>query len=372
MITRLVLDNFRNYDHQELHFTPGANLLLGANGQGKTNILEAVYYMALLRSFRTSQLSLLTRHGSSFFRLYGECQTGEAPSETVRLGVQQGRERELAVDGQRVHRATDFITRLTCAAFIPEDLDIIKGPPGLRRRFINIALCQLQPEYMRTLQAYNNALKSRNEMLRNAQQYQRETVTAYDGILVDLAEKLEYSRHGLAAQLNHELNTLSADFFPDGRLLAVKYLSGCAMLMDELPAEKEQFRTLYRKSLQNSYERDCRDRATRHGSHRSDLACLLNERLLCNYGSEGECRCAALALRLGVTAVLRRHLGAKRLTLLVDDVLGELDSQRQEAFLAHLWPAGQVIFAGTRIPPGTPANAQRFEVRGGTISPASP
>ena len=83
MITRLVLDNFRNYDHQELHFTPGANLLLGANGQGKTNILEAVYYMALLRSFRTSQLSLLTRHGSSFFRLYGEFEMLKHTNESL-------------------------------------------------------------------------------------------------------------------------------------------------------------------------------------------------------------------------------------------------------------------------------------------------
>jgi DNA replication and repair protein RecF len=366
MLSRLILDHFRNYDHQELRFAPGANLLIGSNGQGKTNILEAVYYLSLLRSFRTGQLEHLTQYGRQDFCLYGEVTDGTAQGLT-RLGVRQGRQREFVVNGAKAARASEFITRLVCAAFIPEDLDIIKGAPGLRRRFLNIALCQLQPEYMRALQDSNNALKCRNEMLKIAQKYQRETVTAYDSILVQLATKIEFARRQLASQLNSCLESLSAEFFPDGRIMSVKFLTGCGMLMDEIKDDEAAFAAQYAKTLQNSYERDCRDRATRFGVHRSDLACLLDGRLLSNYGSEGECRTSALALRLAVTEILRQALGANSVTLLVDDVLGELDATRRDAFLQHIWAAGQVIFAGTHVPPGIPADAAVFSVARGQV-----
>lgn len=367
MLERLRLDNFRNYTHQEILFSPGANLLIGANGQGKTNILEAVYYLSLLRSFRTSQLIHLAQHGSSGFSIYGEVSDGRGGAP-IRLGVRQGQQRELVVNGGRVNRATDFITRLPCAAFIPEDLSIIKGAPGLRRRFLNIALCQLSPEYMAALQDSNSALKSRNEMLRVAQNYQRETVTAYDRILVQLATRIEFARHRLALQLNAALSALSGEFFPDGRQLSVKFLTGCNPLPDEVPPEEPEFAAQYAQSLQGCYDRDCRDRTTRFGVHRSDLSCLLDGRLLCNYGSEGECRTASLALRLAATRVMRDRLGDHGVTLLVDDVLGELDRVRRDAFLRHLWSAGQVIFAGTMAPAGAPASSRVFNIRGGVVA----
>ena len=150
--------------------------------------------------------------------------------------------------------------------------------------------------------------------------------------------------------------------------MSVKFLTGCGALMDEIQDDESAFAAQYAKNLQNNYDRDCRDRATRFGIHRSDLACLLDGRLLSNYGSEGECRTAALALRLAVTGILRDALGANSVTLLVDDVLGELDTTRRDAFLQHIWNAGQVIFAGTHIPPGIPADAAVFTVARGIIT----
>ena len=124
MLKRLVLQHFRNYTHQEITFSPGVNALLGRNGQGKTNVLEAVYYLALLRSFRTVNLEYLTEYGSDSFSIFGEVGGSDG---AIRLGVANGRERRLMVDGVPVHRASEFISRFLCAAFIPEDLNMVKG-----------------------------------------------------------------------------------------------------------------------------------------------------------------------------------------------------------------------------------------------------
>ena len=366
MLRRLVLDNFRNYSHQEVSFAPGVNAFLGRNGQGKTNLLEAVYYLSLLRSFRTSQLNYLVAAGKGGFTLFGEVEDGAG--RVTRLGVANGGERRLLVDGVVVHRASEFISRLVCAAFLPEDLAFIKGAPALRRRFLNIALCQLSLPYMMALQGYNEALKSRNAMLKAPERYPRETVTAWDQVLVQHGSRLEAARQRCVRQLNEALTPLSAEFFPDGRQLTVGFLCGCAHLMGPCGEEEGEVAALYGAALAKSYERDCRDGSTRLGPHRSDLACLLDGRLLTHYGSEGECRTAAIALKLAALELLRAERGAGEITMLVDDVLGELDSVRREVFLAKLAASGQVLFAGTALPPGLPDDLRVFQVTGGRIA----
>lgn len=365
MLLKLVLDHFRNYEHQSLEFDGGVNALIGANGQGKTNILEAIYYLSLLRSFRTTQLSNLLFAGTGQFSLYGEVRN--SLGQMTRLGVSHGIERKLMLDGRPVHKSSDFISRLICAPFLPEDLAIIKGPPGGRRRFLDIALCQMSPQYLRALQEFNDALHSRNAMLKTPGRYPKAVVTAYDQVLADRASMLEILRQELARKLNSAVARQSETFFPDGRKLAVNFVSGIGRLLEAPPEEADLVREKYLLALNENYERDCRLGTTNNGPQRSDLACMLNGRSLANYGSEGECRTAAIALRLALLEILKEEHGENEITILVDDVLGELDETRRQAFLSQVIAGGQVIFAGTELPKEFPKTTKGFIVERGEV-----
>ena len=367
MLQRIVLDQFRNYRHQEVLLAPGVNALIGQNGQGKTNVLEAVYYLSLLRSFRTSKLESLVAYGSQSFTLFGEVKSEADGGRITRLGVSNGQERRLMVDGQPVRKASEFISRLVCAAFLPGDLAIIQGAPGVRRTFLNIALCQLYPEYLIALQSYNEALQSRNAMLKTPDRYPRGTVTAYDQVLAQHGARIEVTRQRFGEALNQAVQRQSELFFPDGRQLSVKFLSGIQYLLDGVDTDESAVATKFLESLDKNYERDCREGSTRLGPQRSDMACQLNGKPLAQFGSEGECRTAAIALRFGVLELLREQKGQSEITMIVDDVLGELDATRREAFLKQLVASGQVIFAGTALPPGFGDNIKTFRVERGNI-----
>ena len=367
MLQRIVAERFRNYRHQEVVLAPGVNALIGQNGQGKTNLLEAIYYLSLLRSFRTSQLVNLVEYGSQSFTLFGEVRSEADGGRVTRLGVSNGRERRLMVDGQPVRKASEFISRLVCAAFLPGDLAIVQGAPGVRRTFLNIALCQLYPDYLIALQSYNEALQSRNAMLKTPDRYPRGTVTAYDQVLAQHGAHIEVARQCFGEALDQAVRQQSELFFPDGRKMSVKFLSGIQFLLDGVDHDEAAVAAKFLDALDKNYERDCREGSTRLGPQRSDLACQLDGKPLAQFGSEGECRTAAIALRFGVLELLRAQKGQSEITMIVDDVLGELDATRREAFLRQLVASGQVVFAGTALPPGFGDNIKLFHVARGTI-----
>ncbi len=373
MLQRLLLDHFRNYDRQEIRFSPGVNCLIGQNGMGKTNVLEAIYYLSLLRSFRTNRNDNLMQFGANAFTLFGE--VIDAQGGLTRLGVVNSGvhdhlvSRQLQVNGTPVKRTSEFISRLLCTAFIPEDIEVIKGAPALRRRFLNIALCTTSPDYLNALQRFTTALHARNAMLKQPGKYPRATVTAYDHVLVESGITLELHRSQCADALNGALERLSQDFFPDGRRLNVNFISGCGFLAGPVTQEAEALRQAFRETLERSYDNDCRGGATRYGPQRSDLACLIDQRVSANFGSEGECRAYAIALKLALLDLMRERRG-NEVTMIVDDVIGELDACRREIFLRHLATSGQVIFAGTALPDGLKSPDKLFHVERGSIREA--
>ena len=199
-------------------------------------------------------------------------------------------------------------------------------------------------------------------MLKTPDRYPRATVTAYDQVLSQHGARIEVARQRFGEALNQAVQRQSELFFPDGRQLSVKFLSGIQYLLDGVDTDESAVATKFLESLDKNYERDCREGSTRLGPQRSDLACQLNGKPLAQFGSEGECRTAAIALRFGVLELLREQKGQSEITMIVDDVLGELDATRREAFLRQLVASGQVIFAGTALPSGFGENIKTFRI----------
>ncbi len=341
------------------------NFLIGNNGQGKTNILEAVYYLALLRSFRTSMIDDLCQWPQNSFVLHGLLESAPNPPET--LAVSYGSERRLLINDAPVYRASDFINRFLCVTFIPQDMDLVCGPPAQRRRFLDIAISQLDAGYLRHLQAYYEALKSRNAMLKVPDKFPPATIRAYDQVLVKHAVAIELARRNFAVSMNAILVEKSRQLFGEQQLVILKYLSRLGFFLESCEGDEEELTKAYSHGLQHGFERDLKSGTTNCGPHRAELNCLLDQKLLHKFGSQGEMRMASLAMRFALLELIRVRQNPDDVVILVDDVIGELDEQRRVNFINELSKSGQILFACTRIPREFTASAQVLKIRGGKI-----
>lgn len=366
MLHSLELFHYRNIDSLRIEFDKGLNALVGNNGQGKTNILEAVYYLSLLRSFRTSQVNDLKQWKSPVFRLHGVCKHENLPD--TELDVVYGTERKLSVNGNHVYRTSEYINRFVCITFIPQDMELIRGGDAQRRRFMDIAISQVSSAYLKNLQAYHEALKSRNALLKECERYGKNVVTAYDTVLVKKGVLLELERREFVRKINVALEETSKILLKDTqRTLSVKYLSGIGNLLQASDDDEETLHERFMATLDKNFQRDCRDGFTHSGPHRAEFTCLLDNASLLHFGSEGECRLASLAVRFACLDSIKNEIKPENITLIVDDVIGELDESRQENFFELLKDAGQIIMAGTCLPKSLRQQPKVMHVKGGKI-----
>jgi len=366
LLSRLQITRFRNFDQVEATLSPGFNCLIGRNGQGKTNLLEAVYYLSLLRSFRTSEINDLRQWKSAFFTLKGTVHVSSGLETELFVGY--GTERRLKINETPIYRASDFINQFLCVSFIPDDLRLVQGAPQLRRRFLDIAVSQASPEYLRHLQIYQEGLHGRNVMLRDQVKYPRAMITAYDKSIAREGAFLECARRDFIHRLNDILSEQSSALLQDERKLTLKYLSRLnGTLLQENNGSQEELEQLFFQTLTENYQRDCAHGFTTAGPHRADFSCLLDNVSMQRYSSQGECRLASLALRLACLFLLSEKRGSDSITLLVDDVIGELDSQRRTAFFNMISGLGQCLFACTELPPALPPPDQIIKVSAGNL-----
>ncbi len=368
LLRQLDLTNFRNYARFTHDFVPGLNLLLGPNGQGKTNLLEAIHYLAFLRSFRTRQISELVRWGTSVFQLRANLRA-TAGVHTWDLTVQHGAERQLTLCGAPVDRGSEFVNQYLCVAFLPEDIELVRGVATHRRRFLDMLIGQLDRGALPLLHQYGQALKSRNQVLRNLAKYGARALEAYEGILARLGAPILIARRALVTALNEAVSEVSPPFFRDAPMV-VQYRPGLPKDAGTEPETVAALEPYLRAVLLQSRERDQRDCVTGFGPHRDELAIVLRGQALGVFGSEGECRAGAIVLRLAAMELLRRREPANRaLVVLVDDVLGELDATRRRTFWERLRPCPQIFFACTDPTAIAVLHPEAvFEVAGGHVS----
>ena len=353
-LAHLRLRDFRNYARLDVDFSPGFHVLLGDNAQGKTNILEAIYLMATLRSFRGVGGAQMIRHSAKGYFVGGNV-VGQGDHE-IKI-YWSARERKLALDGQPVKRLADYFGALRTVVFCTEDLQLVKGTARSRRRFLDLLLAQTQPGYLALLQRYMSAVRNRNALLKQRTPDEA-SLESFSAELVKLGNDLIRARRELIPKFSPLARLAYRRIANDAEELRIEYQ----------PGVKNDFAV----ELAQSRARERAFRATVVGPHRDDLQLLQNEKSAAQFGSEGQKRTLAIALKMAQAEYLAGIHGSPPV-LLIDDVMGELDVKRRSGFLPLLDQArktsGQVFMTCTEEnwPRELGKDLQRWEVVEGTL-----
>ena len=372
IIESLELNNYRNYGELSLSFDPGTNLLYGDNAQGKTNILEALYYCASAKSHRGSKDREIIRFGEEEAHVKLILRKRDVPYR-IDMHLKKNSAKGIAVNGMPIRRASELFGILNAVLFSPEDLNIIKNGPSDRRRFMDLELCQLNRSYVHALVSYNRALVQRNRLLKDIsfQPELRETLDLWDSQLVNYGSQLIRERRAFLARLNPVIGPIHAGLTGGKEEISVIY--------DGNTDEQE-----FGNSLMRARESDLRQKITSVGPHRDDigffvkrtdaeasLAAVPSDRRgmdLRRYGSQGQQRTAALSLKLSEIGLMEQTTGESPV-LLLDDVLSELDTDRQKQLLRTISRIQTVITStGMENLLGRDFRIDRtFEVRNGAV-----
>ena len=325
IIQQLTLRNFRNYEETVLTPHEGVNLFFGANGSGKTNLLEAVHYCALGKSHRVSGDQGVVRFGESFAVCGVSVMTGGVRREiTVRLLPGENNKKVILLDQKPIRRFSDMMGCLQCVIFSPEDLGLIREGPSMRRRYLDMMISQVNRNYFIALQQYRSGLEQRNALLKNLRANPRggeamldvfeQAMASPAGVIVSARKKVVEMLSALAAETYRDIS---------GREEEIFQASYHSAFRDSEKVEEE-----FARLLRENREEDLRLGLTSSGPHRDDLYLSLNRKNMKVYASQGQIRTAALSLKLAQMKALRAMSGEPPV-LLLDDVMSELDRERR-------------------------------------------
>lgn len=330
-LSDLKLINFRNYARQKLSFHPRTNIFTGLNAQGKTNLLEAIYYLTVSRSFRTGQEADLLRIGSSYFCLEGTFRNDEERSH-VDLRYRLSHRLGITVNGKALKR-TDYIYRHPIVVFSPDDLLLVKEGPSKRRRFLDMEGSRLKPLYYRRLRDYHRVLQQRNRVLkekRGSRSINHSLLEPWDQALVNIGSAIMKERINLLKALENRAQSHFAALTGEKESLSLHYRSTVGFDGDFTSIEGA-----FRKQLKDVYGSELRRGATLIGPHLDDFAVMINDRDARRYGSQGQQRSVVLALKIGEVDLFKRIDGGDTI-LLLDDILSEFDEKRSNHLLQFL------------------------------------
>ena len=331
-ITELTLRSYRSYETLHLAFDPGVQIFLGANAQGKTNIIEALYYAAFGRSHRTSSDAELIRVGADGAYIGLSFRRHDVPGE-LSFTFARGARRRITYAGESL-RQRDLVGILPMVLFSPEDLFLVKGAPALRRRYLDAELSQASPAYYGELLRYTRILKQRNAVLKDIRERLAapDDLSPWDAQLAKSASYIVTRRIAAVAQLG-ALSARVQAVLAAGEELALAYEIAGAGAEDFAEDDMtESLHVWYNKMLCEGRARDIARAATGVGPHLDDLVLRVGGMSLRSYGSQGQQRTGALALKLAELFYLQENIGEAPI-LLLDDVMSELDADRRRALL---------------------------------------
>jgi DNA replication and repair protein RecF len=319
-IESIELKNYRNYDSLQMKFDKGTNILYGDNAQGKTNVLEAIYLCGTTKSHRGSKDREMIRflEDESHIRMFVN---RDGVSHKIDMHLKKSKSKGIAIDGLPIKKARELFGIVNIVFFSPEDLNIIKNGPGERRRFLDLELCQLDKLYLADLSSYNHVVNQRNKLLKDLwiRPELKDTIDVWDEQMIHYGTKIIKARENFVGELNEIIGEIHKN-------LTGQRENICLLYEPNTPAEQ------FNIQLKNNREKDYKFKTTSIGPHRDDLCVNINDIDIRKYGSQGQQRTAALSLKLSEIYLVKKIIKDTPI-LLLDDVLSELDSNRQNYLL---------------------------------------
>lgn len=345
-ITQITLKDYRNYENCQVTLSDRLNLIIGDNGQGKTNLLESVYVCGFGKSFRTSKDTEWMKIGSQATAIHlvyeKHGQTG-----TIDIKQRSDRKKEVKVNGMPLSKMSELIGHLNLVLFSPEDLKLVKESPGERRRFIDRELSHISPAYCHLLMDYHRILDQRNSTLKQMQLRKKtdpELLGIWDEKLAETGSKIVVRRADFIEKLAEMSAKIHSQITDGAEVLSVKYISTLTS------KNRPDYDTIYKEfltTLGQTHQRDVERGYSTTGPHRDDLGLSINNRDIRSFGSQGQQRTAALSLKLSEIEIIYNELGEYPI-LLLDDVMSELDAHRQN-FLIKTFEKVQTIVTTTEV-----------------------
>lgn len=366
-ITQLHLENYRNIQQLDLEFSPTINIFIGNNAQGKTNIMESIYVLAFTKSHRTSNDRELIRWNSEYGKIKGNIHKkyGKLPLELAI--TKKGKKAKLNHIEQS--KLSAYIGQLNVVMFAPEDLNIVKGAPQLRRRFLDMEIGQISSTYLHDLVQFQKNLKQRNALLKNHRGQPTVDEVLYDIYTeqyVDAAIKVIQKRFYFIELLQQWAAPIHSGISKGTENLEIRYLSlkGIHANMEE-----EKMKSIFFQRLKENRARERERGLTLVGPHRDDLQFMVNDYDIQLYGSQGQQRTTALSLKLAEIELVKQEVGEPPI-LLLDDVLSELDDERQSHLIQTMLGQVQTFVTTTNITGISEEMLQQasiYDVEAGTI-----
>ena len=331
-IKKIKLNNFRNYNNEEINLSKKINIFYGENAQGKTNIIEAIFLCGLGKSFRAKKDSEMIKLNEENASIEIEF---EKSDRNGKIKIELGNKKNIFLNGIKLKKLSELLGNLNIVIFTPDDINILKGEPQNRRKFLNIMISQLRPNYIHILNLYEKTLEQRNQYLKQIKEEGKseELLEIWDEKLAEYAIKIYKYREEFIEKIINKIKKIHNQITDGKEEIEIKYISDCK--------EKNEYLSL----LKNRRKLDIIKGYTTKGIHRDDFEIFINGKEINIYGSQGQNRTAMLSLKMAELQVIYDEIGEYPI-LLLDDFMSELDNNRRKNFLENINNT-QVIITGT-------------------------
>lgn len=336
IVKTLLVRDFRNHTSKDFVFEPGINVITGPNASGKTNIVEAVYYLSLARSFRGVDDEDLITRGLEYAEIKSQVIEGELKRNIRILITKKGR--SVLVNGKKVSKLSDLAKCVNVLLFEPKDVLLFRGSPRDRRNFLDINLSKQFPLYLEYMTRYDQALRQRNELLKSGK-YDENLLKTTTELLVKYAGPIINYRAMYVKDINDILIKITRALTGVKEAIEIHYKPFIQMSSDYQSQALEAFNRVL--------DSDLKHKATSIGVHREDISVSLNGRDIGTYGSQGENRLVALALKISPYFMVKDE--DKKPVVVLDDVMSELDDIHQKRLISFLRKFSQVFITGTEL-----------------------
>ena len=339
-LTKLDITNFRNYDKLSLEFED-VNILVGKNGVGKTNILESIYVLAITKSHRSYLDKNLIKEDKDFAKITGSVNKN-GKKNTYELVI-SAKGKKVSINKNILRRISDYLSNFTAILFCPDDLDLIKGSPSERRKFLNIEIGQLNNKYIATLNDYNQLIKNRNEYLKNItfNNYNAEYLSIINNQIATKASIIYDYRYKFLRKVEENLIKMYDEQFK--LPIKIEFSNNCEII-DETDNIKEKILNKLNKNLKKEIILG----STQYGPHKDDFDIILDGKNIRDYGSQGQQRLVVLGLKISELSIFKETTGEYPV-LLLDDVFSELDIEKRNKIIALVDDDVQVFITSTDV-----------------------